>query len=114
MMGWRTRTFTERTVFHHRKIGTGGSTRLGFLYRQGAKEYYLGNHPLWQVFRTLYQMKHRPYVIGGMAISAGYFMSFVRGVQKQASPEVIRFCRQEQIRRLGAAFGFRKLGGTLR
>ena len=24
MMGWKTRTFTERTVIHHRKIGTGG------------------------------------------------------------------------------------------
>jgi glycosyltransferase involved in cell wall biosynthesis len=111
MMGWKTRTFTERAVFHHRKIGTGGSTRLGFLYRQGVKEYYLGSHPLWQTFRALYQMKHKPYVVGGMAIFTGYFMSFVRGARKQASPEVIRFCRQEQLRRLGAALKIRKSGG---
>ena len=45
MLGWKTRTFTERRVFHHRKIGTGGSKRLGALFRQGEKEYYLGNHP---------------------------------------------------------------------
>jgi glycosyltransferase involved in cell wall biosynthesis len=112
MMGWRTRTFTERTVFHHRKIGTGGSTRLGFLYRQGAKEYYLGNHPLWQVFRALYQMRFKPFGIGGMAIFAGYFTSFVGGVRREAPPEVIRFCRREQIRRLGAALKIKKAGGT--
>jgi biofilm PGA synthesis N-glycosyltransferase PgaC len=113
MMGWKTRTFPERTVLHHRKIGSGGSTRLGFLYRQGVKEYYLGSHPVWQTFRALYQMKHRPYVMGGMAIFAGYFVSFVRGVQKQAPPELIRFCRQEQLRRLGAALKIGKAGGSV-
>ncbi|MCG7851769.1 MAG: glycosyltransferase family 2 protein, partial [Methanosarcinaceae archaeon] len=59
MMGWKTRAFTERSVLHHRKIGTGNSRELGALYRQGAKEYYLGNHPLWQIFRALYQMRYR-------------------------------------------------------
>jgi glycosyltransferase involved in cell wall biosynthesis len=110
MMGWKTRTFPERTVLHHRKIGTGGSNRLGFLYRQGVKEYYLGSHPVWQTFRALYQMKHRPYVIGGMAIFAGYFASAIRGVKRQASPDVIRFCRQEQIQRLKAALKTKTLG----
>jgi glycosyltransferase involved in cell wall biosynthesis len=112
MKGWRTRTFTERTILHHRTIGTGGSTRLGFLYRQGVKEYYLGSHPAWQTFRALYQMKRRPYVIGGMAIFAGFFTSAIRGIKRQAPPDVIRFCRQEQIRRLGAALKIGKIGGT--
>jgi len=108
MMGWRTRTFTERKVIHHREIGAGTSKRLGFLFRQGVKEYYLGSHPVWQVFRAIYQMRFRPYGLGGMAIFAGYFASYIGRVQKQAPPEVIRFCRQEQLRRLGAAFKTRQ------
>ena len=39
-----------------------------------------------------------------MAIFAGYLASYLRRVRKQAPPEVIRFCRREQIRRLRAAF----------
>jgi glycosyltransferase involved in cell wall biosynthesis len=104
MMGWKTRTFTERSVVHHRKIGTGGSTRLGSLFRQGVKEYYLGSHPAWQVFRSLYQMTRPPFGSGGLAILAGYLVAALRREQRKAPPEVIRFCRQEQMRRLKAAF----------
>jgi hypothetical protein len=116
MKGWRTRTFTERSVFHHRKLGTGGSKRLSALFRHGRKDYYLGNHPVWEIFRTLYQMRHKPYGIGGMAIFAGYLTSFIfiRRARRPAPPEVIRFCRREQIQRLGAALKTRKLGGTVR
>ena len=110
MLGWKTRTFTERSVLHHRQIGAGGGKRLGFLFRQGVKEYYLGNHPLWQVFRALYQMKTSPYGLGGLAILAGYVSSFVRGTRRLAPPDVIRFCRREQMRRLRAALKIRKRG----
>jgi len=102
MLGWRTKTFTERAVIHHRELGTGGSNRLGFLFRQGVKEYYLGSHPVWQVFRALYQMQRKPYGLGGMAILAGYVTSYLRMKEKLAPPELIRFCRHEQIKRLRA------------
>jgi len=110
MMGWKTRTYTERTIFHHREIGTGGSTRLGFLFRQGIKEYYLGSHPVWQVFRSLYRMTRKPYGLGGMAILAGYLMSALRREPRKAPPEVIRFCRREQMRRLRAALKAKRVG----
>lgn len=109
MMGWRTRTFTERSVLHHRKVGTGQSNRLGALYRQGAKDFSLGNHPLWQLFRALYQMRNRPHGIGGMAILAGYIMSFLQGVPRSAPPEVVRFCRREQMARLRTAIRIGRL-----
>jgi len=103
MMGWKTRTFTEKSVLHHRQTGTGQSGRLRALYRQGAKDFRLGNHPLWQLFRALYQTRNRPYGIGGLAILAGYFGSSFRGVPRTIPPEVIRFCRGEQIARLKSA-----------
>ena len=107
MMGWKTRTFTERQVLHHRKIGTGQSRRLGVLYRQGVKDYCLGNHPLWQLARSLYQMRNRPRGIGGLTVLTGYAWSFFTGIAKSAPSEVIRFNRREQMARLRAAM---KLG----
>ena len=60
MNGWKTRTFTEKTCLHHRKIGTGNSSAMMTWFRQGRKDYFLGNHPLWEVFRTFYQMTRNP------------------------------------------------------
>jgi glycosyltransferase involved in cell wall biosynthesis len=109
MMGWRTRTFREKSVLHHRMIGTGKSTRLGALFRQGAKDFRLGNHPVWQFFRALYQMKYRPQGIGGLAIWAGYLGGFLRGVPRTIPQEVVRFCRREQMARLKAALRIGRL-----
>ncbi len=112
MLGWKTRTFTGRNVFHHREIGAGKTKKMGFLFRQGYKEYYLGNHPLWQSFRALYQMKNRPYGIGGLAILAGYAWGFFRRIPRVASPELVRFFRHEQMARLGAALKIERRGRT--
>ena len=72
MKGWQTRTFTDHTCLHHRSIGTASATRLKGLYRYGQKDYLLGGHPLWQVFRCTYQLTRSPYVIGALCLWCGY------------------------------------------
>jgi hypothetical protein len=72
MKGWKTRTFTEEICIHHRKIGTGKSTLLAMRFRFGKQDYYLGGHPLWEAFRSLYQMKTKPYILGGLFLFSGY------------------------------------------
>lgn len=103
MMSWKTRTFTQMSVLHHRKTGTGQSGKLGALYRQGAKDFRLGNHPLWQLFRSIYQLRNRPYGLGGLVLLAGYLGSSLHGARRTIPPEVVRFCRGEQMARLKAA-----------
>ena len=49
-------------------------------YSLGRQDYYLGNHPLWQLFRMFYQMKYKPYVVGGLALFWGYA---VAGLQRR-------------------------------
>ena len=107
MMGWETRTFKERHVLHNRMIGTSQSNRLGALYRQGVKDFYLGNHPLWQLFRALYQLRNRPYGVGSLAIMIGYMASFLGNKPRPIPPEVTRFYRREQMLRLGTVLKIR-------
>ena len=38
MKGWKTRTFTERRVYHHRKMGTGKASLLGARYSLGRQD----------------------------------------------------------------------------
>ena len=100
MKGWRTRTFTEKTCLHHRKIGSGNTTSLMTWFRQGKKDYFLGNHFLWEIFRTFYQMIKKPIIIGGALLITGFTWSAITGMQKPISPELQRFIRGEQMQRL--------------
>src|SRR6516164_4774334 len=55
MKGWKTRTFLEKVCHHHRKMGTAQSGALMIRFKDGALDYALGSHPLWELFRTVYQ-----------------------------------------------------------
>ena len=100
MRGWRTRSFRERSFFHHRPLGTADRGRLRSLFSYGAKDYYLGGHPLWELFRVAYRMSKRPYLLGGLALGLGYVWAGLRRIDRPVSDELIRFHRKEQMRKL--------------
>jgi hypothetical protein len=101
MKGWRTRTFPEMTCKHHRPMGSathGNPVTANF--RLGQEQYRVGFHPMWQIFRSIYQMARKPYVIAGTAILVGYFQSMICRTEKLISPELVQFQRRDQMRRL--------------
>jgi len=100
MKGWKTRTFTDKSIYHHRKMGTGRAHPLGARYSLGRQDYYLGNHPLWQIFRMFYQMKYRPFVIGGLVLFWGYAAAGLQRRKRPVPEELVAFIRREQIERL--------------
>jgi glycosyltransferase involved in cell wall biosynthesis len=100
MKGWKTRTFLEKVCHHHRPMGTAGTGTYTALYRLGRKDYALGGHLLWQVFRSGFQMFRKPYVLGGLLLLTGYLAALARRTPRPVSPELIRFHRREQMRRL--------------
>ncbi|HEX3741002.1 MAG TPA: glycosyltransferase family 2 protein [Terriglobales bacterium] len=104
MKGWKTRTFPERECFHHRAMGTAEAGKLAARFRIGENDYTIGNHPLWELFRTAYQTTKKPYFFGGVAILFGYISAAVRREPRPVSPELVRFCRSEQILRLARFF----------
>lgn len=98
--GWKTRTFTDRVCIHHRAMNTAGQGVLKARFKLGAKDYSFGNHPLWELFRTFYQMASPPFVLGGLALGLGYFWSMVRRAQISVSQDVVDFTHREQLERL--------------
>ncbi len=100
MKGWKTRTFTDCVCYHHRPMGTASTGKLTAMFRLGKQDYYLGGHPLWQLFRACYQVSKRPYVVGGIALLGGYVWSALKGVKRPINPELIKFHQLEQLRRL--------------
>jgi poly-beta-1,6-N-acetyl-D-glucosamine synthase len=104
MKGWKTRTFTERVCRHHRPIGTAGRGALAAKFRVGALDYALGGHPVWELFRTAYQMTRKPYVAGGLTLLAGYTYGSLTARDRPVSRELVDFRRREQMRRLKDRF----------
>ena len=100
MKGWHTRTFIEKTSLHHRKMGTASRSPLMARFKHGQEDYYVGGHPLWQVFRGIFQMKEKPFVFGGFFLMCGYFFAMAKRMQRPVSLELITFHRAEQLARL--------------
>jgi poly-beta-1,6-N-acetyl-D-glucosamine synthase len=100
MKGYKTRTFTEKQCQHHRGMGTAGNGSLKARFINGAKDYAIGNHPIWELLRTAYQMSNRPFIIGGLLLGSGYLWSVVRRIERPVSRELATFRRREQMQRL--------------
>ncbi len=105
MHGWQTRTFTEKVCLHHRQMGTAMQGALKARFKTGVKDYTVGNHPLWELVRATYQMRNRPFVIGGLALGSGYAWSLVRRAEVPLSSDLVAFVRREQMNRLKKFFG---------
>jgi len=112
MKGWKTRTFTEMVCHHHRPMGTASSGKLTAWYKLGRQDYYLGGHPLWEVFRSCLQMKNKPYVLGGMFLFLGFAGAFITRAERKIGADIIAFHRREQMQRLRRVFRKRIGGGT--
>jgi biofilm PGA synthesis N-glycosyltransferase PgaC len=107
MKGWKTRTFTERVCLHHRPMGTAQQSFLMARFKNGQKDYAMGNHPLWELSRALYQLRKKPLLLGGTALLLGYLSATVRGDQRPVTAELVSFVRREQMLRLRTFFGMR-------
>ena len=104
MKGWKTRTFTDKVCLHHRQMGTAQDSVLMARFRNGRKDYVIGNHPIWELCRTAYQMTKKPVVLGGLMLASGYVWAVIRRVERPVSPELVAFYRREQKQRLRRFF----------
>ena len=100
MMGWKTRSFREKSFLHHRPLGTAECGSLAKNVAYGRKDYILGGHPLWEILRCSYQMTKRPYLLGGAALFCGFAMAALSRAERPVSPELMRFHRREQMAKL--------------
>jgi poly-beta-1,6-N-acetyl-D-glucosamine synthase len=100
--GWETRTFVEKSFVHHRIQGTALHAGLREKIHVGKKDYLLGNHPAWEMFRGVYQMQRKPYFVGGFLILAAYMWNAICGVERSIPEELMALRRAEQVARLKA------------
>lgn len=106
MKGWKTRTFPEMVCMHHRPVGTAQRGALSSKFQGGLKDYRIGNHPLWEFCRVLYQMTKPPRCLGGLALGCGYMSAWIRKTERPVPNDLVDFHRREQMQRIKRACGF--------
>jgi hypothetical protein len=105
MMGWKTESFRERSFFHYRHLGTAERSVLASSFSYGEKDYYLGGHPIWELFRCAYRATKPPYILDGLALWLGYCWAFLCRTPRPVSRELMAFHRKEQMTKLKAILG---------
>jgi poly-beta-1,6-N-acetyl-D-glucosamine synthase len=102
MRGWQTRVYMGRLLIHQRQQGTAKTHPFLVEFYNGRKDYMFGGHPLWEIFRAAYRLTRKPYVIGGCLLFIGYASALLTRTEKVFPADVVRFRRQEQLKRLRA------------
>ncbi len=102
MKGWKVRAFPGKRFHHHRSMGTAERGELRALFSYGEKDYYLGNAPVWELFRVAYRSAKKPRITGGLALLAGFVWAAVSRTPRAVTPELMRFHRAEQMQKLKA------------
>ena len=102
MMGWKTRSYREKSFLHHRHLGTAERGVLASSFSYGEKDYYLGGHPVWELFRVTYRLTQPPFLLNGLALGLGYGWAVLRRIPKPVSNELTAFHRKEQMRKLSS------------
>lgn len=99
MLGWRSRSFEELHVVHHRITGSAEGA-LRDRVKHGVACYISGYHPLFLLASCMYRLVKRPFVLGSCAIAYGYVKGYVSGIPRVADPPLIKYVRNQQLRRL--------------
>lgn len=104
MKGWQVRAFPEKRFHHHRAMGTAERSAFSAAFSYGEKDYYLGGSPVWELFRVTFRMLKKPFILGGLGLGLGYGWAAVRRIKRPVSDELMRFHRQDQMKKLRAIF----------
>lgn len=100
MLGFETRLLTDLAVDHlkPRNIAQGGMLRRR--WQLGVRDYALGYHPLFEIFKCLSRLFSSPAFVGGFIMWVGYCCAAIRRRERLIPQDLLEFIRGEQKKRL--------------
>ena len=99
MMGWEVRAFADLAVLHH-KPSLSARGAIGERFREGIRDYLVGNHPALEPLKCFRRMRENPLVLGGFLRLCGFIWFYLKGERRPVSEEFVRFLRREQLQSL--------------
>jgi poly-beta-1,6-N-acetyl-D-glucosamine synthase len=99
MLGWQTRTFPDVQLTHHRHAGEAYGQWHNWT-KNGLANYVAGYHPLFMLAKCIKRLFHRPPLVVSAGLCIGFFSGYAKQIPQVADREVVRYVRQQQLRRL--------------
>jgi poly-beta-1,6-N-acetyl-D-glucosamine synthase len=99
MLGWRTYTFPELRLLHHRITGSADG-HVHDRVKHGVACYVSGYHPLFVAASCLSRLIRKPYVIGSAAMLFGFIKGYLTHSPRLKEAAVVSYLRKQQLRRL--------------
>lgn len=100
MYGWAVESFSDLRVLHKRITNIEKCNILLTRYREGKEDYFLGNHPLFEMFKALRRIKEKPILIGCSFRIFGYLGGLLQKKPLSIPSEVVHYLRKEQMMRI--------------
>jgi len=95
MLGWRTHSFDDLVVTHHRPWGSADGVLRGCA-RHGTNSHIIGQGLPWVLGRSLkVGLQRRPPIVAGIAYLFGYLKARITSAPRVDEPELRRFVRRE-------------------
>ncbi len=99
MKGWKTRSFTDVELQHHRWTGATYG-KWGGVVKNGKTDYVCGYHPLFLAAKAASRVCQRPYFIGSAGLVYGYLAARYQRMPQVDDPKLIKYLRRQQLARL--------------
>ncbi len=99
MLGWKTRSFPDLELVHHRVTGAADGTWAN-LVKNGRADYICGYHPLFMLSKCLVRLPLKPSLLGSFALFYGYASGYFKGIPQVDDRRTIEYLRRQQINRL--------------
>jgi glycosyltransferase involved in cell wall biosynthesis len=98
-LGWKTRSFPDIKVIHYRPTGAAQGVWKDSV-KNGRSDYISGYHPLFMAAKCAQRLFRRPFGAVGLGQAYGYVTGYLNGIPRVQDQGLIRYIRQQQMRRL--------------
>ena len=99
MLGWTTRSFLDLKVSHYRFTGAAEGAWKNCI-KDGRANYITGYHPLFMLLKCAKRLTRKPYLSGSVGLMWGFLSAYLRKTPRVEDGSLIRYTRQQQMRRL--------------
>ena len=110
MHGWKTQTFSDTPFYHLKPLNAGTGNCFAGQWQMGQRDYLIGNHPLFQLFRCAYRAREKPIVLSAVIRLAGFLWALLKRSNRPIPRDVVAYKQDEQIQRLKAMFSRQRNG----
>lgn len=100
MLNWDTQGYAHIKIIHYRPMGSSVGNILVGKMRWGKTSYIIGSHPVFILFKGMYHLLKKPYVMGGLYYYWGFFSSVINRDVRYIDSNFRKYLRKHELRRL--------------